>query len=101
VDLARDPCVRANLETQPWRIIERFGFERVPVVNQSFVMQIVGIFALVESAGISSEIPYRLDYVLLFDFFDDLFCLLLLRDGLSKLIEFDVGHSSLTLGHMQ
>ena len=48
-----------------------------------------------------SRDPLRLDYVLLFDFFDDLFCLLLLRDGLSKLIEFDVGHGSLTLGHMQ
>ena len=101
MDLARDPCVRANLETQPSRSIERFGFERVPVVSQSFVMQLVGIFAVVESAGISSEIHYRLDYVLLFDFFDDLFCLLLLRDGLSKLIEFDVCRCGLTLGHMQ
>lgn len=101
MDLARDPCVRANLETQPSRSIERLGFERVAVVSRRFVMQLVGIFALVASAGISSEIPYRLDYVLLFDFFDDLFCLLLLRDGLSKLIEFDVCHGGLTLGHMQ
>jgi hypothetical protein len=58
VDLARDPSARANLETQPSRSNERLGFERVPVVIQSFVMQLVGIFAVVASARIFSKIHY-------------------------------------------
>jgi hypothetical protein len=56
VDLARDPSARANLETQPSRSIEQLGFEREPVVIKSFVMQLVGIFAVVAIARIFSKI---------------------------------------------
>ena len=56
MDLARDPSARANLETQPSRSIEGLGFDRVPVVIQSFVMQLVGIFAVVASDRIFSKI---------------------------------------------
>jgi hypothetical protein len=58
VDLAKDPCARANLKAQPARSIEPFASESAPLVNQNSFSRLIEKFTVVSSARIFSTIQY-------------------------------------------
>jgi hypothetical protein len=58
VDLAKDPCARANLKAQPARSIEPFASESAPLVNQNSFFRLIEKFTVVSSARIFSKIQY-------------------------------------------